>query len=101
MKYKIIMKDKLSGEEKNNSIQELADIQACEEFIAANPATFQDFDTEIIDVTDILDQEKINKDSLKYLADTDYLIIREMDNGSPCPADIKLARQAARDSIVR
>lgn len=45
-------------------------------------------------------QEKINAEALKYLADTDYLIIREMDAGTPCPAEIKALRAAARAKIV-
>lgn len=53
------------------------------------------------DLTDQLEQERINKEALEYLAATDYLIIREMDNGIPCPPDIKLARQAARERIVK
>lgn len=54
-----------------------------------------------VDITSQVEQEKINKEALDYLASTDYLIIREMDNGTPCPADIKAARQAARQRIVR
>jgi hypothetical protein len=36
----------------------------------------------------------------KYLADTDYLIIRELDAGTPCSAEIKAARAAARLKAV-
>jgi hypothetical protein len=48
-----------------------------------------------------LSQEKINAESLKYLADTDYLIIRELDAGIPCPAEIKAKRAAARAAIIK
>lgn len=48
-----------------------------------------------------VEQAEINAAALKYLADTDYLIIRELDSGVLCPADIKLERAAARSRIVR
>lgn len=35
----------------------------------------------------------------KLLADTDWLVIREIDSGEPMPADIKLARQQAREIL--
>ena len=45
-------------------------------------------------------QENINKESLKYLADTDWYILREVDAGIPCPVEIKTLRAAARLKIV-
>lgn len=60
-----------------------------------------EYTVEIIDITAQLEQERINKESLDYLASTDWLVIREMDSGVPCPADIKAARQAAREAIVK
>ena len=56
---------------------------------------------EITDISALLEQERINKESLDYLASTDWLVIREMDSGVACPADIKAARQAAREAIVK
>jgi hypothetical protein len=38
--------------------------------------------------------------ALKFLAETDYLIIREMDARTPCPAEIKQQRAAARLQAV-
>lgn len=49
MKYEIKMKDKITHEQVNRSVQDLADVQACEDFIAANPLTFENFDTEIVE----------------------------------------------------
>lgn len=46
-------------------------------------------------------QEALNAAALKLLADTDWLIIRELDSGEACPAEIKAQRQAARESIVK
>jgi len=38
-------------------------------------------------------------ENLKYLADTDWYVIREMDIGQPVPPEIKANRQAARDAL--
>lgn len=58
-----------------------------------------EYTVEIEDITAKLEQDKINAESLKYLASTDWLIIRELDSGMPCPAEIKALRQAAREAI--
>jgi hypothetical protein len=60
-----------------------------------------EYEVIIQDVTAQVAQEKINAEALAYLASTDYLILRELDNGTPCPADVKAERQAARERIVR
>jgi hypothetical protein len=36
-----------------------------------------------------------------YLASTDWLVIREVDAGMPCPVEIKTLRAEARAKIVR
>lgn len=46
-------------------------------------------------------QEKINAEALAYLASTDWLIIRELDSGEVCPAEVKAERAACRARIVR
>lgn len=61
----------------------------------------QEYYCEIIDVTAQVNQEKINQESLKYLADTDWYIIREVDSGVQCPPDIKQARAEARARVVK
>lgn len=60
-----------------------------------------EYTVEIIDITQQVEQERINKESLNYLTSTDWYIIREMDSGIPCPAEIKAARAAARAAIVK
>lgn len=60
-----------------------------------------EYTIEIIDITSEVEQEKINAEALEYLASTDWMIIREMDSGVVCPADVKLARAEARSKIVR
>ena len=60
-----------------------------------------EYTIEIIDITAQVEQEKTNAEALAYLASTDWMVIREMDSGVVCPADIKAARAAARAKIVR
>lgn len=60
-----------------------------------------DYEVEIIDITSQLEQEKVNAEALAFLAATDFYIIRELDNGVPCPADIKAKRQDARNRITK
>ena len=60
-----------------------------------------EYTIEITDITAQVEQEKINAEALAYLASTDWMVIREMDSGLPCPADVKIARAAARAKIVR
>ena len=59
------------------------------------------YTVEIEDITAQVAQEAINAEALAYLASTDWLIIREVDAGTPCPAEIKAERAAARARIVR
>jgi hypothetical protein len=47
------------------------------------------------------EQKRINAESLAYLASTDFYIIREADSGVPCPPDVKIKRQEARERIVK
>lgn len=60
-----------------------------------------DYEVIVEDISAKLEQEKINAEALAYLSATDFYIIRELDNGIPCPAEIKAKRQAARDRIVK
>lgn len=60
-----------------------------------------EYTVEIEDITAQVAQEVINAEALAYLASTDWMIIREMDAGVPCPAEIKAERAAARARIVK
>lgn len=53
------------------------------------------------DISAALAQEEINKQALKYLAETDWMIVREMETGIQCPAEVKTLRANARAQIVR
>jgi len=59
------------------------------------------YTVEYIDITAQVEQERINAESLAYLASTDWLIIREVDAGAPCPAEVKATRQLMRERIVK
>jgi hypothetical protein len=60
-----------------------------------------EYTVEIEDITAQVAQEAINAEALAYLASTDWLVIREVDAGVPCPADIKTLRAEARAKVVR
>lgn len=59
-----------------------------------------EYTIEIEDITAQVAQEAINAEALAYLASTDWLVIREVDAGTPCPAEIKALRAEARSKIV-
>ena len=54
------------------------------------------YTSEIIDISAELNLAQNQAEARKLLAETDWMIIREMDNGVPCPQDIKEKRAAAR-----
>lgn len=60
-----------------------------------------EYTVEIEDITAQVAQDAINAEALAYLASTDWLVIREVDAGTECPADVKAERAAARARIVR
>ena len=60
-----------------------------------------DYDIEISDITSEYNQKLINEQSLKYLMETDYYIIRFLDTGEAIPAGIQQLRQQARNSIIK
>lgn len=59
------------------------------------------YEVEILDITSQLEQEAINAAALKLLAESDWMILRELDSGVACPQEVKDARAAARAAIVR
>ena len=61
-----------------------------------------EYTIEVTDITSQVEQEKINAEALAYLASTDWMIVRAMENADkPVPEEIKLLRQQARDRIVK
>jgi hypothetical protein len=57
------------------------------------------FTSEIVDISAQVELEAQKAAARKLLAETDWLIIREMDSGVLCPSEIKLQRQAARELL--
>lgn len=60
-----------------------------------------EYQIEIVDISAQLEQEHINRESQEYLDSTDWMIIRELDAGIACPAEVRQARAEARARIVR
>lgn len=60
-----------------------------------------EFTSEITDITAQALAKKESVEALDYLKATDYLIIREMDCGTPCPLEIKQLRAAARLKVIK
>ena len=61
-----------------------------------------EYTIEVTDITSQVEQEKINAEALAYLASTDWMIVRAMENADkPVSEEIKLLRQQARDRIVK
>lgn len=58
-------------------------------------------DYEIVVIPDYQDQDQINAEALAYLQATDYMVLKSMEGDYVVPEEIKVARQAARDRIVR
>jgi len=77
------------------AVPEVPEVSHMEYFLEA------EYTIEIQDVTAQVNQAKQNEEALKYLAETDWYIIREMDSGVQCPTEIKQARSEARNKIVR
>lgn len=90
---------------KSEYLKEISPIVVDENGVMIAEAVFEtvpsEYSVEIIDVTAELEQARINAEALAYLANTDYLIIREADSGVACPLDIKQLRADARLRIVR
>lgn len=60
-----------------------------------------EYSTLITDITAEVLAKKESDEALQYLNQTDYLIIREMDTGEPCPQEIKDLRAAARLKVIK
>jgi|GEM_PF-2145880 hypothetical protein len=66
--------------------------------VMVSPAQYE---VVIEDISAQIAQEEVNKEALEFLASTDWMIVREMETGVACPAEIKQQRAAARARIVR
>jgi hypothetical protein len=60
-----------------------------------------EFTIEIEDITEQVEQERINTTALRYLAETDWIVTRAMERGEELSSEFKAEREAARASVVR
>ncbi|MCS6281476.1 MAG: hypothetical protein HUM72_12660 [Dolichospermum sp.] len=58
------------------------------------------YTVEYLDITDKINQESLNAEAVKYLLNTDWLVIREIETGKQCPPEVKQQRAAARLKVV-
>lgn len=58
-----------------------------------------EYTIEVEDIGEELRIQAVRAEAQKFLLDTDWLVIREMDSGVPVPSEIKAARQAAREKL--
>lgn len=67
----------------------------------AQMVDLEGYTVEMLDISAQLEQEATNASALAFLAESDWMILRELDSGVACPQEVKDARAAARASIVR
>lgn len=60
-----------------------------------------EYTVEIEDISAMLELQSLSTEALRYLESTDWMIIREIDAGIPCPAEVKQARAEARTKVVK
>ncbi len=92
-----------TGEVIKEAVTEMQEVvvQEAVEAVYETVVTPAEYEILIIDISEQVNQQKINSEALAYLASTDWYILREMDEGTPCPEEIKTARQEARNKVVR
>jgi hypothetical protein len=61
----------------------------------------EEYTIEVIDITAQIEQDRINREALEYLASTDWMVVRAVEGGKPMSEDVKRARAEARARIVR
>ena len=78
---------------------------AVEAYTEVIEATFEvvpsEYLVEIEDITAQVNQEAINREAEAYLKATDWYTLRSLESSTEVPTEILIARQAARDRIIR
>jgi hypothetical protein len=69
-----------------------------EQLVESNPSGHE---IAIVDISAAEAQKAINEQSLKHLAETDWLVTRFAETAQPIPAEILASRAAARAAIIR
>lgn len=67
----------------------------------AREEVIEGYVVEIVDMSAQLAQEAVNKQSLEFLAATDYIVVRAVERNEELSAEFKAQREAARAAIVR
>lgn len=60
-----------------------------------------EYTVEIDDISAMVELQNLSTEALRYLESTDWMIIREIDAGIQCPAEVKQARAEARTKVVK
>lgn len=76
-------------------------IQEAVEAVYETVITPADYEILISDCSEEVAQAAINSEALAYLASTDFYVVRFMEEGTPYPEEIKLARAEARAKIIK
>ena len=101
----ILVKDAVLDEEGNElepALYEVNRILVSEEEteevdVLVEPA---EFTFEVSDLTEKLEQERINAEARAYLASTDWYVVRQAESGAPIPTDILYKRAEARAKVI-
>lgn len=72
--------------------------EAMPEQVIEHPA---EYELVVEDISVQVMQEKVNAECLQYLAETDWMAIRESETGVKMSEEVKLKRQECRDKIVK
>ncbi len=95
---RIIASNMLGDEDAVNAIETITEEVNGEEKVSYKFAA--EYTIEISDVTAEINQKATNEQARKYLASTDWYVIRKEETGTAIPQEILDARVAARASIV-
>jgi hypothetical protein len=77
---------------------EISPAQFEDQLVEVNPVGHE---ISIVDVSAAEAQKAINEQSLKHLAETDWIITRFAETAQPIPEEILVSRAAARAAIIR
>jgi hypothetical protein len=75
------------------AVTEMQEIVVQEETTIEHPA---EFEVQIEDITAEIEAQKAIDQALKFLLDTDWMIIRQAETGAPVPQEILVKRAQAR-----
>lgn len=96
------LKDKAKLRDIENDSLNVADNQIVSwNFKNIKQPTTEELEALVEAVKEKTEQTKINEDAIKYLADTDWMLLRELDGGDKMSDDVKKTRADARFKVSR